>query len=389
MQRPAPVSESAPRPASQFSPPTDAPGVAGDLALEARANVPASTLLTAALAGQDNASVMVPYPPGTHLPMQMPLWLRSAKLHLPTQRRNRWALPGTLETGEPADLPWQDEASALTLAQELARQPLPLDIARVPLGSPSLEALRKAFRGCGWVHLQPAGGSPFIALDTSWHQPESHFNAGRQSDFRRARRRAQAAGELGFEVLTPAPGAGLDPLLAQAYEVESRSWKGTGGTALVHDKLLGPFYRSLSHAAAQEGLLRLCFMRIDGRPVAMQLALQFERRFWLMKIGFDAAFARCSPGQLLMLHTIGHAAMQGLDSYEMLGSAAPWTATWTRTLRPFVRVRAYPASWAGARAFWVDTLGAARRRWPLRRWPWVQRLVDGPPVELTAPRQAL
>ena len=90
-----------------------------------------------------------------------------------------------------------------------------------------------------------------------------------------------------------------------------------------------------------------------------------------------------------MLHTIGHAAAQGLDSYEMLGSAAPWTASWTRTLRPFVRVRAYPASWAGARAVWVDALGAARRRWPLRRWPWVQRLVDGPPVELTAPRQAL
>ena len=362
--------------------------MAVDLTLGARVQAPASRLLPPASAGQGHTSVMVPYPPGTHLPMQMPIWLRSAKLHLPALYQSRWTLPGTVETGEPADLPWQDEASALAQAQELARQPLPLDIARVPLGSPSLEALRKAFRGRGWVHLQPAGGSPFIALDPSWHQPESHFNAGRQSDFRRAYRRAQAAGALRFEVLTPAAGAGLDELLAQAYEVESRSWKGSGGTALVHDKLLGPFYGSLSHAAAQEGLLRLCFMRIDGRAVAMQLALQFERRFWLMKIGFDAAFARCSPGQLLMLHTIGHAAAQGLDSYEMLGSAAPWTASWTRTLRPFVRVRTYPASWVGAQALWADALGSARRRWLLCRWPLGQRLVDGSRLDLTVPRQA-
>ena len=178
-------------------------------------------------------------------------------------------------------------------------------------------------------------------------------------------------------------------MLAQAYEVESRSWKGSGGTALRHDKLLGPFYRTLSQAAAQEGLLRLCFMHIDSRPVAMQLALQIDRRFWLLKIGFDAAFARCSPGQLLMLHTIGHAATQGLDSYEMLGSAAPWTVSWTQTLRPFVRVRTYPTSWAGAQALWADALGAARRRWPWRRWPLGQRLVHGPRVELTVPRQAL
>ena len=319
----------------------------------------------------------------------MPLWLRSAQLHLPTPQRGRWALPGAAETGEPADLPWQNEASALTLAQELARQPLPLDMARVPLGSPSLEALRTAYNGRGWVHLQRAGGSPFIALDASWCQPESHFNAGRQSDFRRARRRAQAAGEPRFEVLAPAPGARLDALLDQAYEVESRSWKGSGGTALVHDQLLGPFYRTLSRAAAQQGLLRLCFMRIDGRPVAMQLALQFEQRFWLMKIGFDNAFARCSPGQLLMLHTLGHAAAQGLDSYEMLGSAAPWTAHWTRTLRPFVRVRAYPVSWAGARALWEDAAQAARRRWPLRRRQVERSQVDGPPVNLVLPGKVL
>jgi hypothetical protein len=69
------------------------------------------------------------------------------------------------------------------------------------------------------------------------------------------------------------------------------------------------------------------------------------------------------------LHTIGHAASQGLMSYEMLGNAADWTAGWTRTLRPFVRVRAYPASWPSARALCADASRAVWARWQSRFGP--------------------
>jgi hypothetical protein len=284
-------------------------------------------------------------------------------------RHGDLTLPGVHETGEPGDLAWPDAASAHALARTLAQQTRPLDLPRVPLGSPSLEALARAFRGRGWVRVRAAHGSPCIELDEGWVQPLRQFNAGRQSDFRRAQRRAEQTGELQFEVHAPVPGPALDRLMDEAYEVESRSWKGSGGTALAMDPLLGPFYRRLAQAAAQSGQLRLCFLRIAGQAAAMQLALQGEGRFWLMKIGYDAAYARCSPGQLLMLHTIGHAASQGLMSYEMLGNAADWTAGWTRTLRPFVRVRAYPASWPSARALCADTSRAVWARWQSRFGP--------------------
>jgi len=363
------------------------------------------------------STVFVPYPPGTRLPTQWPCWLNSACTQLTTEaqvlrfstdatgkRQAReelaqagcardglvtvntcstpWAaplvargrhgdltLPGVHETGEPGDLAWPDAASAHALARTLAQQTRPLDLPRVPLGSPSLEALARAFRGRGWVRVRAAHGSPCIELDEGWAQPLRQFNAGRQSDFRRAQRRAEQTGELQFEVHAPVPGPALDRLMDEAYEVESRSWKGSGGTALAMDPLLGPFYRRLAQAAAQSGQLRLCFLRIAGQAAAMQLALQGEGRFWLMKIGYDAAYARCSPGQLLMLHTIGHAASQGLMSYEMLGNAADWTAGWTRTLRPFVRVRAYPASWPSARALCADASRAAWARWQSRFGP--------------------
>ena len=83
-------------------------------------------------------------------------------------------------------------------------------------------------------------------------------------------------------------------------------------------------------------------MRIAGRPVAMQLAVERANRLWLLKIGYDEEFARCSPGQLLMLEVMRHAAHDGLAAVEFLGSEAPWTRAWTRHERPCVAAAFYP-----------------------------------------------
>jgi CelD/BcsL family acetyltransferase involved in cellulose biosynthesis len=67
----------------------------------------------------------------------------------------------------------------------------------------------------------------------------------------------------------------------------------------------------------------------------MQLAIETQGRYWLFKIGFDDAYAKCSPGTLLMLHTLGYAARAGLAAYEMMGEVEPWIADfWTQEAHP-------------------------------------------------------
>ena len=44
----------------------------------------------------------------------------------------------------------------------------------------------------------------------------------------------------------------------------------------------------------------------------MQVAVETGGRFWLLKVGYDERFARCSPGSLLLLETIRHAATTGV-----------------------------------------------------------------------------
>ncbi len=258
------------------------------------------------------------------------------------------------ETHEPLDLVWDGPAQLDQLARCLAAQKRPALLPRVPDDSPTIAALRKAFTGRGWVIVRPAPGTPTIALDASWAESQMKFNAGHRSDFRRAERHAAKLGELSFEIHTQPSEQALDQLLDEAFDVEAHNWKGDAGTALLHDQALGSFFRHYAHGARREGILRLAFMRIGGQAVGMQLAVEWQQSWWLLKIGYDSRFARCSPGTLLMLHTVADAARRGLRSYEFLGNPAPWTDMWTQTLKPHVDVRLYPFSVAGQVALLQD-----------------------------------
>jgi CelD/BcsL family acetyltransferase involved in cellulose biosynthesis len=106
----------------------------------------------------------------------------------------------------------------------------------------------------------------------------------------------------------------------------------------------------------------MCFLKIGGVAAATQIAVESGGGFWLLKVGYDENFARCSPGNLLMLESLRYAANRGLKSYEFLGSAEPWTEMWTNRVRPCVSVWAYPNNFRGAAALTLDAVRFASER---------------------------
>ena len=223
----------------------------------------------------------------------------------------------------------------------MAHLGLPLWLGRIPAESSTVSAMTEVWRGRGIVVRRPAAGCPWIALDPRWCEPEPPLEPRRRADLRRAQRNAEKIGPVSCQIVAPAPGE-LDQLLDDAFRVEAAGWKGREGTALASDTVRGAFYRRYAAAACRQGILRLCFLRIGDRTAAVQLCVESEGRFWLHKIGYDEAFAKCSPGMLLLRDTIRYAARQGLDSYEFLGAPEPWIRPWTDRLRPCVSLRAYP-----------------------------------------------
>lgn len=270
-----------------------------------------------------------------------------------TGKIGRLEIAGLKELSEPADLIWADRQSLERLVIALTRFRIPLILDRLPADSPSIDAFKKAFHGKGVVLCREGVGYPFISLNESWRMPEQNLSSRRASDLRRALRKAEKIGPVRTEILSPQPNE-LDPLLDRAFAVEANSWKGRVKTALAKDATRGTFYRQYAHLASQEGILRTCFLHIGDKAVAMQLAVECNNQFWLLKIGYDEQFAQCSPGNLLLRDTIKYAAEKGLDSYDFLGRVEPWTSIWTGSERPCVSLRVYPFSLHGINALGTD-----------------------------------
>lgn len=253
---------------------------------------------------------------------------------------------------EPADAVYADVDAVRALAEQL--RPRALRLRRLLADSPLVTALPRAV-------VRPESGAPVVRLDAGWATGEGRVSRSRASDLRRAWRRAEQGGGVAFEVVAPTPGE-VDALLARVAAVEDASWKARTGTSLVRDRRRASFYSRYGQRVAADGLLRCAFLTIGGADAAAHLALEWDGAYWLFKIGFDERWSRCSPGQLLMLASIRDAAARGLERYELLGTAAPWTQMWTEEVRRTVTLLTFPASPAGLAAAGADVANRLRRR---------------------------
>ena len=272
-------------------------------------------------------------------------------------------LLGAEEISESVEVAYRSTEALDALARGLAATDMPIRFGHYLADTPFIDALRRAYRGRGIVVARQlhVRGCPSIQLDRSWLDPETHFSSRRRSDLRRMQRTAERMGRVTAEILAPTRET-VAAIVDEAMAVEAEGWKGRAGTALLRDTALARFYRRYTELAAEAGILRVAFLRIDGVPAAMQLALETENRFWLLKIGYDERFRKCSPGNLLIRETIRHAASRGLASYEFLGKEATWTEVWTTVARPVVALRTYPFNLRGAVMAAADACHLARQK---------------------------
>ncbi|GGC07667.1 hypothetical protein GCM10011494_27870 [Novosphingobium endophyticum] len=270
-------------------------------------------------------------------------------------------LAGAEELGEPSEARYADAAAAERLVDAILAQRLPVNLGQPPEGTVFSEAFKSRARARGLLVTRPTEGSPYIELDDSWKDALTRFSSRRRSDFRRMRRRAEEDGRITFEFHQPQPHE-ASALLDQAIAVEARSWKSRTRTAIADNKVQMDFFRRYADLASADGIFRIAFMKIGSVIAAAQICAECDDSFWLFKIGYDERFARCSPGQLLMLESIERAASRGLKRYEFLGKAADWTKFWTSTERPRLRLRYYPRNALGSAAIIRDAVVVGQNR---------------------------
>jgi CelD/BcsL family acetyltransferase involved in cellulose biosynthesis len=180
--------------------------------------------------------------------------------------------------------------------------------------------------------------SPYVVFSPG-EDVDRRLGAKAAGNLRRNLRRLGEAGRV--EVRVEAAPSRIDELLAEGFPVESSGWKADRGTAIVSSPATRLFYTAVARWAADAGLLRLGFLRLDGRAIAFAFGLEDGAVFYLLKGGYDPAYRRFAPAKLLFRSLMARAAASGVQRFELLGAAEPWKLQWTRECHERILLRSY------------------------------------------------
>jgi CelD/BcsL family acetyltransferase involved in cellulose biosynthesis len=261
-----------------------------------------------------------------------------------------------------------------------------IDLAFLPANgttAPVLQEIQAESRGEYVWHTSRE--QPYLNIDGGWSDYlEDRVSSKQRRELRRLERRLGDAGTVEFEV---GPGKkSLDDALEEGFAIEARGWKGRAGTAVLSRRSTASFYWRVARWAADEGILRLAFLRVDGRAVAFCFTLVQNEVQYGLKICHDETLASASPGVVHLHRLLEHACNDPLVTrFELLGEADAYKVKFAHGCTEQLRVQVFGPGWTGTLSRAAEKVAGDARNtarellpdWARRRLLRIQRLMTG------------
>jgi CelD/BcsL family acetyltransferase involved in cellulose biosynthesis len=173
--------------------------------------------------------------------------------------------------------------------------------------------------------------SPYLELAGTWESYWGRLSAKFRSNVRNRLTRLKQIGEPALEILSDTPA--IAAACYDAWRLEASGWKDAEGTSIGSDPKVQTFYTLLAERAADRGWLRLLFLTVDDRRIAVSYSAVYDGRLFLLKTGHDREFHACSPFKVLTYFAAQEGFARGLRELDFLGDTEPWKQEWTSTAR--------------------------------------------------------
>jgi CelD/BcsL family acetyltransferase involved in cellulose biosynthesis len=200
--------------------------------------------------------------------------------------------------------------------------------------SPTLTAFDRIARRDGWRTGRWTGPpSPYIRLECDY---ETLFNRLRTRERYHLRKRYAKLAEVGnvdMEIVSSREEVAA--AMEDGLRIEAAAWKGAAGTAMLSDPVVRDFYLKFAERAADRGVLRLAFLRVDGKRIAFLYMLDSDGVIHAMKVGYDPAYHSYSPGHTLLTFVLRQACREGRKELDFQGIKERWKLVWTNDARTY------------------------------------------------------
>jgi CelD/BcsL family acetyltransferase involved in cellulose biosynthesis len=261
--------------------------------------------------------------------------------------------------------PHEPVSTGRALLEHIRREPFDYaDLFGLPEGS----VLEQA----GGPRLLPRVEAPVLDMPDGW---EAAYAAKTSSKKRNQhKRRLRQLGELGpVEFVVGRTRGELEPLLEDALYLHELRWRGRPDGSTFGTDRGKQFHRAALRRLADDDVLRIVLMRIDGKPAAFHYFFAVDRVMLVHRLGFDPALARFSPGLVATLETLRVAGDEGLTKVEFLGGNERYKVELADRLEPLSQAIGLARTPLGAFAS-RQRVGLIELRKTLKRSTRLQRL---------------
>ncbi|MDZ4402583.1 GNAT family N-acetyltransferase [Prosthecobacter sp.] len=218
-----------------------------------------------------------------------------------------------------------------------------------------LAALEESFMHTGVLNRYACH---FIRLPAASEEYEARHTGARRSKLRR-RRKAFAAQHAGVASLA-GERVSFESAMNALGALHARHWPEDVSTFITPASWR--FHQRLAAQWLPQGRALLPLLEADGQIIAAMYGFVERDEFFQFQMGWDPAFARLSPGKLVMRWCIDCSIQRGLRVHDMLPSDYEYKRQWCEGLRWLLDLEASnPSSWRAA-AF--HALRAVRRLFP-------------------------
>lgn len=153
-------------------------------------------------------------------------------------------------------------------------------------------------------------------------------------NLRTARRRADAMGPV---EIVQADETNLAETLDALFRLHAARWRERGEGGVLDEAAIRAVIADAAAGFLARGWLRLYALRVGGRTAAVQLGWSARGRAYYYIGGWDPAFARVSPGGLLVEHAVREAIREGARTFDFLRGRESYKYAWGARDQPQFR----------------------------------------------------
>jgi hypothetical protein len=178
-----------------------------------------------------------------------------------------------------------------------------LEFRQIPASSRFAETVKETLRSTGSTFLTKDYQRPILTREADYAAYMArHTSSKFRTKMRASLKKLSAKGEVEFRTLTDPQD--LEHWIDDFLDLEVSGWKGRSGTALAQNPRDKEFFRSIVRAAFTHKSLSSISLRLNGKPVAMEVSFLSTEGCYAFKRAYNEDYREFSPGVLLDMEVI-------------------------------------------------------------------------------------